>query len=258
MITTYDYEITAEAIVFANSGDSCVHLLLGDEISTAMHNRVKKLYLALRDQKIAGIREVVPAYRSVSVYYDPIQMSRRELVEWVKCCIRDGNGEQAGGKVRKIRIPTVFGGEYGPDLKRVADFHGFTQEQVVEKFCKAEFLNYFLGFMPGKPYLGGLPAELETPRMEVPRLKAPAGTVVLFGKSAGVFGVQQPTGANCIGRTPLKIYDPDSDSPTLLQMGDYLTFYQITPERFEALAEEIAAGRYQPEISYQEEPTCMK
>lgn len=237
-------------IKYMDAGDSCIHLMLGDEISVEMHERVKTLYRRLNRRHIRGIREVVPAYRSVSVYYDPLSISHKELIAWIMKVKDERTKENETDNIRRIRIPVLFGGEEGPDLSRVASLHHMTEEEVVERFCAQDFLNHFVGFMPGKPYLGGLPAELETPRLEVPRLKVPSGTVVLFGKQAGIFGVEQPSGANCLGRSPIRIYDQRKEMPTLFQMGDYVRFYPVTKEAYSRLEEEVEAMTYLEEIEF--------
>ncbi|RKX75970.1 MAG: hypothetical protein DRP87_13230 [Spirochaetes bacterium] len=228
-------------------GDSCLILEVGDQISYEVHLKVKRTYFYARDRKPKGIKEVVPAYSSINCHYNPSEISVRNVEAFLQQAF-EAKGEIEEAVPRRIRIPTVFGGEYGPDLERVASFHRISQEKVVEIFTRGEYLNYFIGFMPGKPYLGGLPAELETPRLDVPRTHLPSGTVVLYGKQVAIFGLPQPSGANCIGRSPIKVYDPSRENPVLLRMGDYLKFYPIEKEDFVRIEQEVMSGRYQLEI----------
>lgn len=238
----------ANEIVYMDAGDSCIHLMLGNEISVEMHEKVKRLYRKLKKRCIEGIREVVPAYRSVSVYYDPMKISHKNVISWIEQVSSDDKEGDEKETLRRILIPVLFGGAEGPDLARVASFHHMSEDEVIRKFCSQDFLNHFVGFMPGKPYLGGLPEELETPRLEVPRLKVPSGTVVLFGKQAGIFGVEQPSGANCLGRSPIRIYDQRKKNPILFQMGDLVHFYPVTREEYDRISKEVEAMTYEEEI----------
>ncbi|MBA1336630.1 MAG: Allophanate hydrolase 2 subunit 1 [Firmicutes bacterium] len=238
---------------YLDAGDSCMLMMLGNEISREMHERVKSLYHYLNDHKIPGVVEVVPAYRSISVYYDPLAVSSTQVLAWLQEVDDMVLPDASNDSVRRLYIPVCFGGEFGPDLHRVAEFHNLSEQEVVDIFCAQDYLNYFIGFMPGKPYLGGLPEILETPRLDVPRFKLPSGTVVIYGKQAAIFGTEQPSGANCIGRSPILIYDIRKEDPTLLQMGDLLRFFPISPEEFSEISAQVEAMEYQVRTEYVKE-----
>ncbi|MBX6395501.1 MAG: 5-oxoprolinase subunit PxpB, partial [Alicyclobacillaceae bacterium] len=138
-------------------------------------------------------------------------------------------GEEAG---RLVEIPVCYGGEFGPDLAYVADYHGLTPERVIEIHSSTEYRVYMIGFAPGFPYLGGLSPELATPRKTSPRLTIPAGSVGIAGNQTGVYSVSTPGGWQIIGRTPLVLFRPDLHPPSLLKAGDRVRFYPISREEF--------------------------
>jgi KipI family sensor histidine kinase inhibitor len=238
---------------YLNVGDSCILMMLGNKISKAMHQCVKSCYYYLNNHKVTGILEVVPAYCSIAIYYDPLMITQHEVVKWLRKCENKSHIKTENEKVRRLHIPVCFEGQFGPDLKRVAEFNGISEEKVVEIFCAHDYLNYFIGFMPGKPYLGGLPNVLETPRLDIPRFRLPSGTVAIYGKQVAIFGIQQPSGANCIGRSPILIYDTRKKDPILLRMGDMLRFFPISQEEFQEISQEVEAMEYKVLIEFMEE-----
>jgi KipI family sensor histidine kinase inhibitor len=128
---------------------------------------------------------------------------------------------------RSVEIPVRYGGESGPDLADVAAHTGLTPERVIEMHAAGDYLVYFVGFMPGFAYLGGLAPELSTPRLSAPRTKVRAGSVAIGGNQTGVYPMESPGGWRIIGHTSAKLFDPAAAEPTLLKMGDHVRF---TPE----------------------------
>ncbi|MCD6573644.1 MAG: allophanate hydrolase subunit 1, partial [Thermoplasmata archaeon] len=192
--------------------------------------------------------EVSPAFRSINVYYDPLKITINEVIALLKKSEKEAP-EIKDEKVRRVFVPTIFGGEYGPDLEDVARQHNMKPEKVVKIFTQYDYLNYFIGFMPGKPYLGGLPKILETPRKKIPRFNVRAGAVVIYGRQVALFGLPEPTGTNWIGCSPIKIYDNRKKEPILLKMGDYLRFYSISEEEFLSIEKKVKNNAY--DIKYE-------
>ena len=122
-----------------------------------------------------------------------------------------------------------------PDLEDVAAHNGLSVEDVIRIHARQEYLVYFLGFSPGFPYLGDLPTELATPRLKTPRLRVLTGSVAIGGSQTGIYPVDSPGGWRLIGRTPLSLFSPEKDPPTLLRMGDRVHFVPITMKEFDAL-----------------------
>jgi inhibitor of KinA len=130
------------------------------------------------------------------------------------------------------RIPAVYGGSYGPDLDFVARHCHMGPEEVIRLHCSQPYHIYMIGFMPGYPYMGQLPEALITPRLKTPRLSVPKGSVAIAQRQTGIYSMESPGGWQIIGRTPVKLFDPEKDSPALLQMGDRVQFYPISEKEF--------------------------
>jgi KipI family sensor histidine kinase inhibitor len=131
-----------------------------------------------------------------------------------------------------VEIPVVYGGAGGPDLAFVAAHTGLVPERVVELHSSTEYVVCFLGFLPGFPYLAGLPPELETPRMEAPRTRVPAGSVAIGGRQTGIYPMESPGGWRIVGWTPMRLFDAGADPPAALAMGVRIRFVPIAEARF--------------------------
>jgi KipI family sensor histidine kinase inhibitor len=217
------------AVTIRPASDRSLLVSFGEVISAASHESVARLARRLHGAR--GILNLHPAYASVLVDFDP----RRHRHDQIEALIRERwqESERAGapeaggqgpGAARMVEIPVRYGGEFGPDLDAVARHAGLAPERVVELHASAGYLVYFLGFSPGFPYLGGLPPELATPRLEAPRTRVPAGSVAIGGSQTGIYPVESPGGWRIIGRTPARLFDPHASPPALLAMGDRLRF----------------------------------
>ena len=143
-----------------------------------------------------------------------------------------------------LEIPVLYGGEAGPDLEFVAQHAGKTPEEVIRIHSAPEYLIYMLGFTPGFTYLGGMSEEIAAPRLTAPRVKIPAGSVGIAGAQTGVYPIDSPGGWQLIGRTPVRMYDPDRETPILPQAGQYIHFYPIDQAEYDRIAAQEAAGGY--------------
>ncbi len=203
------------------ASDRSLLVSFGDEISLSAHRQVSVLTHAL--EGIRGILNLHPAYASVLVDFDPRLRTHREMEDFVR------GRFAAAARVeppppRTVEIPVRYGGEFGPDLADVALHTGLSAERVVELHAAAEYLVYFVGFATCFPYLGGLAAELATPRLPAPRRHVPAGSVAIAGTQAGIYPISSPGGWRLIGRTPLRLFDPEASPPPVLRMGDRIRF----------------------------------
>lgn len=220
------------------AGDAALLVTLGEEISLEVNARVRALARAVESRGPRGVREVVIAYATLLVFYDPLAASYEE----VRGQLLDlaGQTESSAPQEARLReIPTVFGGAYGPDLPAVAQLLKLSEEEVVRAFTGATFTVYMLGFAPGNPYLGGLPPHLALPRLESPRERVPAGTVAIANQ-ATIYSVASPGGWRWMGRTYLKLFDPTIDPPVYLQDGDRVRFVPISEEEYLAKGGEKA------------------
>jgi inhibitor of KinA len=226
-------------------GDSALIVELGDAINDSTHLRVQAAWRALEAGPLPGVSETVPAYTTVTVFYDPAAVVRagapaEAIWGWLGDRVRErlkNPPKSAKAKPRTVEVPVCYGGEFGPDLNRVATQAKLSPEDAIKRHARAEYRVHLIGFAPGFPYLGGLPKELITPRHAKPRMAVPAGSVGIGGEQTGIYPQVTPGGWNLIGRTPLRLFRPEDDPPVLLQAGDIVKFKAITPEEFEKLKE---------------------
>jgi KipI family sensor histidine kinase inhibitor len=229
-------------------GEAGVVVELGDRVDPAVNARVHQLARAVRDRLGADGLEVVPSYRSLLVIHDPLRTPREGLVERVRALAEEFAEVPAPGPQRVVRIPTLYGGEHGPDLEEVARLSGLSTAEVVRLHSAPTYLVHFLGFTPGFPYLGGMDPRLATPRLESPRARVAAGSVGIGGTQTGVYPVESPGGWRIVGRTPLRLFDLRREAPFLLAPGDGLRFVPVDEASFAALAADVEAGRHRLEV----------
>ena len=228
---------------FLLSGDTSLTAEFGNEISESINAKIRAFNIALEAAKIDGITETVPTYRSLMIHYDPGKISYEGLVKKL---------EKLSAQLDKIRIPpssvleipVLYGGEMGPDLAFVAENAGKTEQEVIDIHTATEYLIYMLGFTPGFTYLGGMDESIAAPRLQQPRVKIPAGSVGIAGKQTGVYPIDSPGGWQLIGRTPVKMYDPNRAEPILPQAGQYIKFRAIDQAEFDRIAAEAEKGEY--------------
>ncbi len=221
-------------------GDRAVVIRLGESISESVHRRVRAACARLEERVIPGMVEYVPAFASVTVHYDPVAAAGagagqpyHRVADAIRAALADLDGGEAPA-ARLVEIPVCYGGELGPDLEQLAREHGMGVEEVVRIHAGADYLVHMLGFAPGFPYLGGLPERIATPRRATPRARVPAGSVGIGGDQTGVYPIESPGGWHLIGRTPLPLFSPSAEPPTLLRMGDRVRFRSISIEEYRA------------------------
>jgi KipI family sensor histidine kinase inhibitor len=230
----------------ARAGESAVIVRLGERISPTLHKRVLALLATLDATPPVGLRDLVPAYASLLIHFDPLATTADAIEEHVRRVLA-GPTPARPRRGRTIRIPVRYGGVDGPDLDAVAACAGLPPEEVARRHAAAEYRVYFLGFLAGFPYLGGLPNELAVPRLSSPRARVSAGSVGIAGQQTGIYPVASPGGWRLIGRTPLRLFDPARDPPALLRPGDHVRFSPIlernTEDAEDTRAEEEYASR---------------
>lgn len=228
---------------FLLAGDRAVTVELADEISPEINAAVRTLSVVLDRERIRGVVDLVPTYRSLLVYYDPMQIDLGDLQERV---LNLSGGEQrAIPRPRVLHIPVRYGGEHGPDLDFVARHTGLTAEEVAAIHAGTDYLVYMMGFNTGFPYLGGLSPRLAVPRLESPRLIVPAGSVAIAQQQTGIYPVASPGGWRLIGRSPVRLFDPRREPPVAIEAGDYLRFVQIDAAQYGAIEEQVQLGTFQ-------------
>ena len=215
--------------IYQAVGDGAVLVSYDEKIDLEINKRCRALSEALSRQGLAWLEEAVFSYRSVLVIYRPKQIHFLEAVEAIKK-IEEDLGLLPDASPRLFEIPTVYGGSSGLDLDRVSAITGLHPQEVIELYSSTLFTIYFIGFLCGQPYLGGLPEKLRVPRLDNPRLHVPAGSVGIGGIQASLITIDQPSGHNFIGRTFLSLYDPHKMPPTSFRAGDLVIFKPITKE----------------------------
>ncbi|PWW07434.1 inhibitor of KinA [Paenibacillus cellulosilyticus] len=207
----------------------------------------------LRQANVPWIIDLIPAYTTLTIMYDPIHVwklaAQRNGLTVYEMAVRTVQGllESVGNRseqtARWMDVPVCYGGEFGPDLEQSAERSGMRVEQFVQAHAAGAYTVALVGFVPGFPYLAGLPAQLAQPRRDNPRARVPAGSVAIGGGQTGIYPLDVPGGWQLIGRTPLRLFDADKTEPALLRAGDIVRFVPIDEERFLALEAEEAAAR---------------
>jgi KipI family sensor histidine kinase inhibitor len=226
-------------VVCSALGDSAVLLSLGEAADDATARRVSCLLAALESERPAYVTDLVPAFTTVAVFYDPLAVptsrsypSAQAVVRrWVLRVAAEA-GQAVPPEPWEVVIPVCYGGEWGTDLEEVAAHCGLSADEVVRRHSSASYSVRAVGFMPGFPYLAGLPPELATPRRATPRTSVKSGTVGIGGAQTGVYPLASPGGWNLIGRTPIGLFDPRAAEPALLRAGDSVRFEPITQAQF--------------------------
>lgn len=233
------------AIDVCPAGESAVLARLGEGIAPAINARVVALAAALEEAPPAGMVECVPGYASLLVTLDPLATSAAEIADAVRVAAARTWRARRQPTGRLVSIPVHYGGEHGADLVEVARVLGCSPDEVIRGHSEAEYRVYFLGFLAGFPYLGGLPESLAVPRLAVPRTRVPAGSVAIAERQTGIYPVASPGGWRVIGRTPLRLFDVQRDPPALLAPSDRVRFVPVADAPAHDM-DEPAAPRAQP------------
>ncbi|MDQ6672833.1 MAG: 5-oxoprolinase subunit PxpB [Chloroflexota bacterium] len=218
-------------------GEAALLVELGEEPELGISARVHALARALEAEPPRGLRSLVPGYVSLLVELDPLQADLasvervlREHAQHIDAVLTPE------GRQRQRTIPTVYGGEWGPDLDEVAHRIGLTASEVIARHIAAPQSVYMLGFSPGFPYLGDLPSELALPRRTTPRERVPVGSVAIAGRQTGIYSREMPGGWHLLGRTPVPLFDPARNPPAYLGPGDSVRFEPIDAGEWERFA----------------------
>ena len=225
-------------------------VVLGEGVSPFTNSVVHTVVREIQDLRWPGIREVVPVYSSFVVHYDPLILSPSALTILIQNIHGSVNSENIAAD-RRVIIPTIYGGDFGPDLDSVGELTGCSMTEIVNIHSGTDYLVYALGFSPGFPYLGDLDERLHCPRLDSPRVEVPAGSVAIAETQTGVYPVPSPGGWRLIGRTPVSLFDPLQDAPALLRPGDRLRFMPIESEdEYKVIENKCKTGEYEVEVIY--------
>jgi KipI family sensor histidine kinase inhibitor len=223
-------------------GDAALTVELGDDVDRRTSARVIRLHRRLRADALPGMIETLPAFRSLTVRFDPRAADPAALAEAVLAIIAGLPDEPLSS--RCWRIPVCYAPEFGLDLAEAAERCGMTPDELVERQASTAYYVYMIGFLPGHPYLGDLPMPLRLPRRKDPRIRVPRGSLAIATGFAVIYPFDCPGGWNIIGRTPVRLFDAVAAEPSLLAPGDEVRFEPVSLARFEALA--AAGNQWRP------------
>jgi KipI family sensor histidine kinase inhibitor len=227
---------------FMPAGDMGLVVELGGDVSLETNARVRALDRLVAEAAIPGVIETLPTNRSVLVVFEPLVVSTRNLERALRALasrIPDAPEEPAG---RSWLIPTIYGGDFGIDLAPVAASLGLDEAALIVRHAARDYRVFMIGFQPGFAYLGALDPSLAVSRRDEPRAVIPAGTVSIAGAQTVINSVAAPSGWNLIGRTPVRLFDPDRSQHFLLAAGDLVRFKPVPAEAWAALDARAASG----------------
>jgi inhibitor of KinA len=202
---------------------------------------------AIADLGLAGITDVVPAFTTVMVCFDSRAVDPADLTIQIEQ-VADGASTNASPVGRTVTIPVAYGGGFGPDLEDVAHHAGLNSDDVIARHAGASYRVSVMGFAPGWAYLLGLPPELAIPRLTNPRTRIPPGSVAIGGDQTGVYPLATPGGWRLIGRTPVRMFDPNREQPFFLHAGDTVRFTPISETDYAEIEHVITTGSDTPEV----------
>ena len=216
-----------------HAGESALVVEFEERIDPGVNARTIACAEAIQSAGLAGVRDIVPTYRSVAVYFDPLRTDTDALMHCVEHAASQPPPASSAAARAAVRIPVCYGGELGPDLGTVAAFAGLSEDEVVRVHASTTYRVFMLGFVAGFAYLGIVDGRIAAPRHSTPRMKVPAGSVGIAGMQTGVYPAETPGGWQLIGRTPLKPFDPSRDDPFLMKAGDAVRFYPIERDEYD-------------------------
>ncbi|HYM94191.1 MAG TPA: 5-oxoprolinase subunit PxpB [Chitinophagaceae bacterium] len=220
-------------------GDSAVTIDFGNVIDEAINKKILAFFSKLRKEPFYGMIEAVPAYSSLSIFYDPVILRKNisasgtildHIKEEIEKFIRqtfDVNPELSA----IIKVPVCYDKEFGTDLERISELKKIEKEEIVRLHCSKLYRVYMIGFLPGFPYMGEADEKIYVPRKSQPENVA-SGSVAIAGRQIGIYSLASPGGWSVIGRTPLKLFDATKKNPSLFNAGDTVEFYSISKDEF--------------------------
>jgi inhibitor of KinA len=230
---------------FLSAGDRALVVEFGDRVDRKLSEDVLRLNTTIRSRALEGVIETVPTFRSLMIHFDPLVITRGKLERSIEGLLGDDSGSQID--TRFWHIPVCYEGELAPDLAEVAQLTGLTPSDVVAMHSGTIYHVYMLGFLPGFPYLGDLPAELALPRRADPRVRVPPGSIAIATSLSAIYPYESPGGWHLIGATPLRLFDLDRPRPALLAPGDAVLFQPIDPASYERIRQAVESRSYEVE-----------
>ncbi len=213
------------------------------EISGEILNDIISFREVLKDQLQELARETVPAYNSILIIFREAVRDFRKMEELLENIYRSRSLLENRER-NLIHIPVCYDKRFAPDIEELAGIKGISAGKAVELHTAPFYTVYFIGFLPGFMYLGGLDPVLHQPRKNTPRLRIEKGAVGIAGSQTGIYPIESPGGWNIIGNSPIRFLDPLSDPPFFAGAGDKIKFYPVSAGEHEAISESSLRGEY--------------
>ena len=227
-------------------GDCAISIDFGQVIDPKINRQIRQVIEQIKVLQLDGIIELVPTYCALLVQYDAMVYSYSDICKILEPTLQESVTDSANELVTIVEIPTVYGGEFGPDLGFVASHNHISEDEVVSIHSGTDYLVYMLGFIPGFTYLGGMDPRIATPRLSSPRTLIPAGSVGIAGEQTGTYPSDSPGGWQIIGRTPVTMYDMSKKQAAQLQAGDYVRYVSINENEFHRI--KLLGSNYIPSM----------
>ena len=227
-------------------GDCAISIDFGQVIDPKVNRQIRQVIEQIKVLQLDGIIELVPTYCALLVQYDAMVYTYSDICRILDPILQESVTDSVIERVMIVEIPTVYGGEFGPDLGFVASYNHISEDEVVSIHSGTDYLVYMLGFIPGFTYLGGMDPRIATPRLSSPRTLIPAGSVGIAGEQTGTYPSDSPGGWQIIGRTPVTMYDMSKKQAALLQAGDYVRYVPINENEFHRI--KLLGSNYIPSM----------
>ena len=173
-------------------GDRAISIDFGQVIDPTINRHIRQTIERIKALQLEGIIELVPTYCALLVEYDAMLYSYSEICNIIEPTLEEGMTDTTNELVTVVEVPTVYGGEFGPDLSFVASHNHLSEDEVISIHSGTDYLVYMLGFIPGFTYLGGMDPRIATPRLSSPRTLIPAGSVGIAGEQTGTYPSDSP------------------------------------------------------------------
>lgn len=238
-----------ERMRVVDAGDQAFTIVLGERIApevvatvTALDRQIAALH---QTGTLPGLIETVPTFCSLTVIYDPLQASRRQLLAEI-ARLPPADTHVASSASRRWRLPVCYEGDCGPDLEATAAALGMSVQALIAQHQQSEYCVYMLGFLPGFPFMGDVPPALQLPRRSEPRLRVPPGSVAIAGALTAIYPSESPGGWHLLGQCAVPLFDPERPKPSLLQAGDRVCFAAVDAAEHTRLQQAAKARALDP------------
>lgn len=235
-------------MIYMPYGDSALLINFEQKIDAEINQNVIALHRALEVSGIPGITFLIPAYCSITIGFDNEITSFEELKAIIDSFAKEEMNQPTDSLTRIVKIPVCYESPFKLDMLDVMEHTQLSRKNIISLHTSITFRVYMLGFVAGFAYMGKLPKALQCSRKDNPRLKVPEGAVGLAGLQTGIYPTEAPGGWQIIGRTPLKMFDHDQPSPSLLQPGDQVQFKAIDKQKFYEIEKLQSVGEYKLEV----------